>query len=1023
MITTNISEKSEQMWVEITCGQQKFMIAICYGLSESRCSEEEIEEWYYELERQYAVNIEKPVIIIGDMNAHVGNDSMGIPENTNIISRNGTKLRDLNTRRQLTLMNASNKCKGLWTREDPNGTKSAIDLVLANEEMQPIIKRMKIDEEGEWKLSRYRKILGEQQEKQTDHNTIIVELNLSRGITTTKTTIWNLRNEEALNKFSKLTEDIEMRETWDGSGDPDTKYNRWERQLKETMYTCFKRITIKNKIGNPKINKAITQKKVIRKEIRELKKRKETREGVVVKAMEKILQEKVTEIADMIDEERKKVIENRMEKMMKGNKASCEIWKIRKNVTRKIDQRLAIENEEGKLITDKTEIKARYAQYYEELLKVRESDEDLIEIIEDNKEMFNNNMIIKTYDTTEMNKPFTTEELRTVIKNSKGGKSPGPDGITSELIKAAGKNLVESILKMMNWFWEYESLPKKLTAVKVKSIYKGKGATSDLRNHRGIFIGNTIQKHYDSLMSNRIKPQLEATGYTEYQAGGRCKRSIADHIFILRAILEHHLYINKELIMEYLDLIKCFDKLVLKNVMNDLWKAEVRGKIWRNIYTTNMKAEVTINTPVGATEQFCIGETVKQGSILAATMASLHTDGVNRMFKSGIGGAINYGEIRINNLIFQDDILKLAENKETMNDANVVYGIFAKINGMEYHESKSKYMTTGNDADIQLNKKGLEKAMEYKYLGDLITPDGGIDETIKTRKGAITGMTAELNQILEEIESTNKFKAIIRYYDSIITSRLLTNAETWNKITKRNLHDLEVIQATTIKRLLRLPNGTPTNGLRNELGILTVESQIIIKKLLFLHRVINMEDDKLVRRVMMKQKEQPGNHWYQGVEEIAASLDLPIEESALKEITRNQWRRRVVETIRKKENTQMEDWVRTSKKCREMKPNCQFKQYLEEMKPNEAMTILKARLGMTDVKANYRNKYVNITCSECGQVEDLKHLLTCKEDDEEIKEIARNLEEIIWKQAEDPKNQNHIKNLTSLSLLITQKLK
>ena len=78
---------------------------------------------------------------------------------------------------------------------------------------------------------------------------------------------------------------------------------------------------------------------------------------------------------------------------------------------------------------------------------------------------------------------------------------------------------------------------------------------------------------------------------------------------------------------------------------------------------------------------------------------------------------------------------------------------------------------------------------------------------------------------------------------------------------------------------------------------------------------------------------------------------------------------------------------------------------------------------MTDVKANYRNKYVNTTCSECGQVEDLKHLLTCKEDDEEIKKIARNLEEIIWKQAEDPKNQNHIKNLTKLSLLITQKLK
>ena len=66
----------------------------------------------------------------------------------------------------------------------------------------------------------------------------------------------------------------------------------------------------------------------------------------------------------------------------------------------------------------------------------------------------------------------------------------------------------------------------------------------------------------------------------------------------------------------------------------------------------------------------------------------------------------------------------------------------------------------------------------------------------------------------------------------------------------------------------------------------------------------------------MKQKEQPGNHCYHG-EEIDATLDLPIEENVLKEITRNQWRRRVVETIRKKENTQMEDWVRTSRKCRD----------------------------------------------------------------------------------------------------------
>ena len=67
---------------------------------------------------------------------------------------------------------------------------------------------------------------------------------------------------------------------------------------------------------------------------------------------------------------------------------------------------------------------------------------------------------------------------------------------------------------MMNWYWKYEKISCQLAEVQVKSIYKGKGATADLRNHRGIFIGNTMQKLYDSLIAERVKPTLEESGYT-----------------------------------------------------------------------------------------------------------------------------------------------------------------------------------------------------------------------------------------------------------------------------------------------------------------------------------------------------------------------------------------------------------------------------------------------------------------------------------------------------------------------------
>ena len=79
-------------------------------------------------------------------------------------------------------------------------------------------------------------------------------------------------------------------------------------------------------------------------------------------------------------------------------------------------------------------------------------------------------------------------------------------------------------------------------------------------------------------------------GFTEYQAGGRPRRGIADHLFIIKALIDHSLYLKLIIILELLDLIKAFDKMMLKLVMNDLWTVGVRGKIWRNMYRTNEEA-------------------------------------------------------------------------------------------------------------------------------------------------------------------------------------------------------------------------------------------------------------------------------------------------------------------------------------------------------------------------------------------------------------------------------------------------
>ena len=138
----------------------------------------------------------------------------------------------------------------------------------------------------------------------------------------------------------------------------------------------------------------------------------------------------------------------------------------------------------------------------------------------------------------------------------------------------------------------------------------------------------------------------------KYQAGGRKGYSINDQIFILRSIIENNIYYNRQLYLQFIDLKKAFDKMVLKNIMQDLWEKQIRGRIWRNIYKINKNAIIEIKTAFGNTNPMKIGEILKQGSVLAATLAALHTDNINKHFNNtGLG--VYYSDILIHIYFFK----------------------------------------------------------------------------------------------------------------------------------------------------------------------------------------------------------------------------------------------------------------------------------------------------------------------------------------------------------------------------------
>ena len=458
-----IHDNEEHLWAKVN---DNIFISLVYGPIEGRTDKNALEEWYYELEKEYVKWEDNKVIIIGDFNAKVGCDKDGIEGNHPEISTAGKNLLSFCNRRNLTIMNNSKITEGLWTREDPNGGKSVLDYVIANEDMKSQITKIIIDESHEYKLSRHKKQKGKISEIKSDHNSILLKIiEENRKNHPKKIQIWNIKNEESWKNFQEDTESIYMKETWEDIADVNKSFKKWNTQIKSLMYKHLERITIKeSQTTSRKIRNLTNRRKAVSKEIEAMKKQGMGK-GVVIDYLVEKQQELKRETTNEIEERRTEKMKFKLNELTSKSAIVNEIWNIRKSNYKKPDTRMGIKSIEGNLLTTEKDINERYKEYYQDLLKnrkTRDQYQKYQQLISENHNIYKNNT---TYEDHPMNKKFTPKELEKALKALKREKSPGPDQIYNEILLNAGKNLKNNILKMMNTFWENEDIPDDLYRV------------------------------------------------------------------------------------------------------------------------------------------------------------------------------------------------------------------------------------------------------------------------------------------------------------------------------------------------------------------------------------------------------------------------------------------------------------------------------------------------------------------------------------------------------------------------------
>ena len=92
---------------------------------------------------------------------------------------------------------------------------------------------------------------------------------------------------------------------------------------------------------------------------------------------------------------------------------------------------------------------------------------------------------------------FDLDELNAVIKRLKCNKSPGPDEVTTELVKWLNNDNRQNLLIHFNDILLHGNYPESLNLSNIASIYK-KGDPAKLENYRPIALLQTFKKNVGS---------------------------------------------------------------------------------------------------------------------------------------------------------------------------------------------------------------------------------------------------------------------------------------------------------------------------------------------------------------------------------------------------------------------------------------------------------------------------------------------------------------------------------------------
>jgi hypothetical protein len=307
--------------------------------------------------------------------------------------------------------------------------------------------------------------------------------------------------------------------------------------------------------------------------------------------------------------------------------------------------------------------------------------------------------------------PFSVEEVRGVVEDADGNKSPGPDGFNFAFLKGAWEVIGGDVMTFMHEFHEKAILPKALSSYFITLIPKISNPHS-LGDFCPISLLGSIYKLVAKVLTKRLCLVMDSIT-SKNQSAFIKGRLLVDGVLVINEVVDWVKKVKK----------KCWsflEYMLRRFGFDDKWRSWIRACVFAG------SLSVLVNG--SPTEQIDISRGLKQGDPLAPFLFVLVAEGLGALMKKAVeigffkGIRISESGDTISHLQYADDTLFVGEAcVENLWTMKAILKWFELISGLKVNFFKGKLFGINVDecllASAALFLKCMVGRLPFIYLG------------------------------------------------------------------------------------------------------------------------------------------------------------------------------------------------------------------------------------------------------------------------------------------------------------------